>query len=83
MRVSDLIRRSGHTVVQKVDGSEGGAKLRKWMKKALKANACATVFVGDAEHASGTATLKLLDSGQQLAVPLADLDKELRSLHQQ
>ena len=57
-----------------VDGSEGsGGKLRKWMKKAVKANAAAAVFVGADELAANAVTLKLLDTGDQRTVALPQL----------
>ncbi|ELR24438.1 histidine-tRNA ligase [Acanthamoeba castellanii str. Neff] len=74
MRVSEQLRRDGFVVVQKVDGSEGsGGKLRKWMKKAVKANAAAAVFVGADELAANAVTLKLLDTGDQRTVALPQL----------
>lgn len=71
MHVSECLRKDGFPVIQKVD-HEGG-KLRKLMKKALRANATAVVFIGADEHAAGLATVKLLDYEEQRTVPVATL----------
>lgn len=80
MRVSEMLRRAGHVVIQKIDESQGASKLRKWMKKALKANAVAAIFVGTDEKSSGTVTLKLLDTEEQKVVPLDGLGECLEKV---
>ena len=71
--VTDL-RRSGHSA----DMSFGGRGLKGAMKGADRSGARYAVILGDRDIAEGTAQLRDLASGEQRAVPIADVVTELR-----
>jgi histidyl-tRNA synthetase len=66
------LRRAGFTVDA---GYSGNIKRR--LQRANKVNARAAVILGEDELARGTATLRDLDTGEQIDVPLADLKDRL------
>src|SRR5579871_1471360 len=54
-----------------------GGNLGKRLKRADKLSAAAAIILGEDELAKGVATLRDLDSGEQTAVPLAELEERL------
>jgi histidyl-tRNA synthetase len=54
-----------------------GGNLGKRMKRADKLHAAAAIILGEDELAKGEASLRDLDSGEQTAVPLAELEERL------
>ncbi len=54
-----------------------GGNIAKRMKRADKLAAAAAVILGEDELAKGVASLRDLDSGEQAAVPLAELEERL------
>jgi len=66
------LRRAGFTVDA---GYSGNIKRR--LRHANKVSARAAVILGENELAQGTATLRDLDTGEQIDVPLADLKNRL------
>ncbi len=54
-----------------------GGNLGKRMKRADRLNAAAAIILGEDELAKGEASLRDLDSGEQTAVPLAELEERL------
>lgn len=68
LRVATLLRDAGLAV--RADGS--GRKLGKQLESAAKAGAAHAVIVGE-ELAAGSVILKVLGTGEQSTVPLADL----------
>lgn len=71
--VTDL-RRAGHAA----DLSFGGRGLKGAMKGADRSGARYAVIIGERDIAEGTAQIKELTTGEQRAVPLADVVTELR-----
>ena len=59
-----------------VDIAHGGT-MRRRMKRADKINACAAILLGEDELARDAATVRDLDSGEQVEVPLGDLTEHL------
>jgi histidyl-tRNA synthetase len=70
--IAERLRRAGYAV----DLGYGG-NLGKRMKRADKLAAAAAVILGEDELAKGVASLRDLDSGEQTAVPLAELEERL------
>jgi histidyl-tRNA synthetase len=70
--LAERLRRAGFAV----DLGYGG-NLGKRMKRADKLAAAAAVILGEDELAKGVASLRDLDSGEQTAVPLAELEERL------
>jgi histidyl-tRNA synthetase len=70
--VAERLRRAGFAV----DLGYGG-NLGKRMKRADKLAAAAAIILGEDELAKGVASLRDLDSGEQTAVPLAELEERL------
>jgi histidyl-tRNA synthetase len=70
--IAERLRRAGYAV----DLGYGG-NLGKRMKRADKRAAAAAVILGEDELAKGVASLRDLDSGEQTAVPLAELEERL------
>ena len=70
--LAERLRRAGFAV----DLGYGG-NLGKRMKRADKLAAAAAVILGEDELAKGIASLRDLDSGEQTAVPLAELEERL------
>src|SRR6266403_1487110 len=70
--IAERLRRAGYAV----DLGYGG-NLGKRMKRADKLAAAAAVILGEDELAKGVASLRDLDTGEQTAVPLAELEERL------
>ncbi len=70
--LAERLRRAGHAVELGYGGNLG-----KRLKRADKLSAAAAVILGEDELAKGVATLRDLDSGEQAAVPLAELEERL------
>jgi histidyl-tRNA synthetase len=70
--IAERLRRAGFAV----DLGYGG-NLGKRMKRADKLAASAAVILGEDELAKGVASLRDLDSGEQTAVPLAEIEERL------
>jgi len=70
--LAERLRRAGFAV----DLGYGG-NLGKRLKRANKLSAAAAVILGEDELAKGVASLRDLDSGEQTAVPLAELEERL------
>jgi histidyl-tRNA synthetase len=70
--IAEGLRRAGFAV----DLSYGG-NLGKRLKRADKLAAAAAIILGEDELAKGVASLRDLDSGEQTAVPLAELEERL------
>jgi histidyl-tRNA synthetase len=66
------LRRAGFTVDAGYSGN-----LSRRLKRANKVNARAAVILGENELARGTASLRDLDTGEQIDVPLAELKDRL------
>ncbi len=71
-KLAEQLRRSGFAVELGYGGNVG-----KRLKRADKLTACAAVILGEDELAKGTVGLRDLDSGEQAAVPLAELEGRL------
>jgi histidyl-tRNA synthetase len=71
-KIGERLRRAGFAVELGYGGNIG-----KRMKRADKLSARAAVILGDDELAKGVASLRDLDSGEQTAVPLAELEERL------
>ena len=71
-RLAHRLRRDGLSI----DIAHGG-NMRRRMKRADKINACAAILLGDDELARDAATVRDLDSGEQVEVPLAELTEHL------
>lgn len=72
LTLAQRLRRAGFTVELGFSGN-----MSKRMKRANRANARAAVLLGDDELARGEATVRDLDSGEQQAAPLAELEASL------
>jgi histidyl-tRNA synthetase len=70
--LAERLRRAGFAVDLGYSGNLG-----KRMKRADKLAAAAAVILGEDELAKGIASLRDLDSGEQTAVPLAELEERL------
>jgi len=70
--LAEQLRRAGHAIEIGYGGNLG-----KRLKRADKLSAAAAIILGDDELAKGVATLRDLDSGEQTAVPLAELEEHL------
>ena len=66
------LRRAGFTAELGFSGNLG-----KRMKRANKLNSCAAVLLGEDEMARGAATLRDMETGEQVEVPLASLEDHL------
>ncbi len=66
------MRRAGYAIELGYSGNLG-----KRLKRADKLSAAAAIILGEDELAKGVATLRDLDSGEQTAVPLAELEERL------
>ena len=75
LALADRLRRAGHAVEMGYGGNVG-----KRMKRANKLNARAAILLGESELARQVATLRDLDSGEQVEVPLEQLADRLTSL---
>jgi histidyl-tRNA synthetase len=53
--------------------------MKKRMKRANNVNAIATVILGEDELAKGVATVRNMETGDQIEVPLASLEEHLAS----
>ncbi|MBU0725162.1 MAG: histidine--tRNA ligase [Alphaproteobacteria bacterium] len=72
LRVAHRLRRAGYVIELGYGGNVG-----KRMKRANKLNARAALLLGEAELARQIATLRDLDSGEQVEVPLDQLEDRL------
>ncbi len=72
LKIAWQLRRAGFCVEHAYSGN-----LKKRMTKANKVNAVKAVIIGSEELASGTVTVKDLDSGAQTTVKIDNLVKEL------
>jgi histidyl-tRNA synthetase len=72
LELTHRLRRAGFTVDL---GYRGDVSRR--MKRANRLNARAALLLGDDERARGAVTLRDLDSGEQVEVPLAELEDRL------
>ncbi len=72
LKLAHELRRSGYAVDLGYSGNVG-----RRMKRANKIGARAAVILGEDELARGAATLRDLDTGEQIEVPLADLKDRL------
>jgi histidyl-tRNA synthetase len=70
--IAERLRRAGFAVELGYGGSIG-----KRLKRADKLKASAAIILGEDELARGEAGLRDLDSGEQTAVPLAELEERL------
>ena len=70
--ISEQLRRAGFAIELGYGGNLG-----KRLKRADKLSATAAIILGEDELAKGVATLRDLDSGEQKAVPLAELEEHL------
>ncbi|HYM03142.1 MAG TPA: histidine--tRNA ligase, partial [Stellaceae bacterium] len=68
LKIAHELRRAGYTVETGYSGNVG-----KRMKRANKVGARAAVILGDDELARAAATLRDLDTGEQIEVPLGEL----------
>ena len=71
-KLAEQLRRSGFAVEYGYGGNIG-----RRLKRADKLKAAAAVILGEDELANGEASLRDLDSGEQTAVPLAELEERL------
>jgi histidyl-tRNA synthetase len=71
-RLANRLRHAGFAVDLGYSGNMG-----KRMKRANKVNAVAAVILGEDELKTGSATVRLLDSGEQSTCPLAALETRL------
>jgi histidyl-tRNA synthetase len=69
------LRRAGFTVEQSHSGN-----LKKRLARANKINALAALIMGDDELSSGSIAVRLLDTGSQTIVPIAELAQRLPAL---
>jgi histidyl-tRNA synthetase len=72
-KLAHELRRAGYVVDLGYSGN-----LRRRLARADKIAARAAIIIGDDELARAAATLRDLDSGQQVEVPLASLEERLR-----
>ena len=72
LELTHRLRRAGFTVDL---GYRGNVSRR--MKRANRMHARAALLLGDDERARGAVTLRDLDSGEQVEVPLAELEDRL------
>src|SRR6266481_1650742 len=72
LRLAETLRRAGFTIDQGYSGNVG-----RRLKRANKIAARAAILLGEDELARGAATVRDLDSGEQVAVPLASLEDYL------
>ncbi len=72
LRITHALRHQGFAVDLGYSGNLG-----RRMKRANKVNACAAVMIGDDELAAGNATIRDLDSGEQIVADLDDLAASL------
>ena len=70
--LAEQLRRAGYAIELGYSGNLG-----KRLKRADKLSAAAAIILGEDELAKGVATLRDLDSGEQTAVPLAELEEHL------
>jgi histidyl-tRNA synthetase len=70
--IAEQLRRAGFAIELGYGGNLG-----KRLKRADKLSAAAAIILGEDELAKGVATLRDLDSGEQTAVPLAELEERL------
>ncbi len=70
--LAERLRRAGYAVELGYGGNIG-----KRLKRADKLGAAAAIILGEDELARGEAALRDLDSGEQTAVPLAELEERL------
>jgi histidyl-tRNA synthetase len=70
--IAERLRRAGFAVELGYGGNIG-----KRLKRADKLNASAAIILGEDELAKGEAGLRDLDSGEQIAVPLLELEERL------
>ena len=73
LQIAHQLRLAGFNVEQSYSGN-----MKKRLIKANKINAAYAVILGSDELASGSATLKNLDSGEQKNVSLDNLTEELK-----
>ena len=78
LSISQLLRKAGFTV--ELDLS--GAKFDKQFKRASNANAKAAVVIGDSEIEAGQIQIKWLETGDQEAIAIADLNDSFEALRQ-
>jgi histidyl-tRNA synthetase len=71
-KLAERLRRTGFAVELAYNGNIG-----KRLKRADKLGAAAAIILGEDELAKGEAGLRDLDSGEQTAVPLAELEERL------
>ncbi|KZD12657.1 histidine--tRNA ligase [Oceanibaculum pacificum] len=72
MRLAQRLRKAGYPVELGYGGNVG-----KRMKRANKLNARAALLLGEAELAREIATVRDLDSGEQVEIPLSQLEDRL------
>jgi histidyl-tRNA synthetase len=70
--LGERLRRAGYAIELGYSGNLG-----KRMKRADKLAAAAAIILGEDELAKGVASLRDLDSGEQTAVPLSELEERL------
>ena len=69
---------AGYNIARAVAVELGyGGNIGKRLKRADKLGAAAAIILGEDELARGEAALRDLDSGEQTAVPLAELEERL------
>jgi histidyl-tRNA synthetase len=74
LTLAQELRRDGFTVELGYSGN-----LRRRLQRADKINARAAVIIGDNELQRGAASLRDLDSGEQVEVPFAALKERLET----
>jgi histidyl-tRNA synthetase len=72
LELTHRLRRDGFTVDLGYRGN-----LQKRMKRANKMGASAALILGDDERAQGAVTLRNLDTGEQVLIPLPELTDRL------
>ncbi len=72
LELTQKLRRAGFTVDLGYRGN-----LSRRMKRANRLGACAAIVLGEDERARGTVTLRDLDTGEQVEVPLAEIEDRL------
>lgn len=72
LEMTHRLRRDGFTVDLGYRGN-----LQKRLKRANKLGACAALILGDDERAQGAVTLRDLDTGEQVLIPLPELTDRL------
>ena len=70
--LSQELRKAGFSIELGYSGN-----MKKRMKRANNVNAIATVILGEDELAKGVATVRNMETGDQLEVPLASLEDHL------